>query len=106
MKKFFWSLLANAVNSGYDRGERYLSYLSPVFFGMLTCWQLQFSKIIVFLFFSINKLLFLDKIGLARKYQVHKTVTKAASFSGVCKTQTRYLRMADADGEMRIANCG
>ena len=25
---------------------------------------------------------------------------------GVCKTRTRYLRMADADGKMRIAKCG
>ena len=45
------SHLANAVNSGYDRGER---CLSPVFFAMLTCWHLQFSKIFAFLFFSIN----------------------------------------------------
>ena len=25
---------------------------------------------------------------------------------GVCKTRTRYLRMADADGKMRIEKCG
>ena len=33
---FFWSLLANAVNSGYDRGERCLSVM---FIALLTCWQ-------------------------------------------------------------------
>ena len=27
-------------------------------------------------------------------------------FSGVCKTRTGYLRMADADGKMRIEKCG
>ena len=52
MRKFsVFSHLANAVNSGYDRGER---CLSPVFFAMLTCWHLEFSKIFAFLFFSIN----------------------------------------------------
>ena len=48
-EKVFLSLLTNAVNSSYDRGER---CLSAVFFAMLTCWQLQFSKIFVFLFFQ------------------------------------------------------
>ena len=47
MKKFSLSLLANAVNSGYDQGER---CLSAVFFALLTCWHLQFSKIFAFLF--------------------------------------------------------
>ena len=28
------------------------------------------------------------------------------SNSGVCKTRTGYLRMADADGKMRIEKCG
>ena len=42
-----FSLLANAVNSGYDRDER---CLSPVFFALLTCWHVQFSKIFAFLF--------------------------------------------------------
>ena len=50
-QKKIWSHLANAVNSGYDRGER---CLSPVFFAMLTCWHLQFPKIFAFPFFFIN----------------------------------------------------
>ena len=41
MKKFSLSLLANAVNSGYDQGER---RLSPMFFALLTCWHVQFWK--------------------------------------------------------------
>ena len=49
----FLSLLANAVNSGYDRGERCF-ICSAVFLAMLTCWHVQFSKIFAFLFFSIN----------------------------------------------------
>ena len=79
-QKKIWSHLANAVNSGYDRGER---CLSPVFFAMLTCWHLQFSKIFAFPFFFINELLFLeflDKIGLARKSRVHNTMTKRPRF--------------------------
>ena len=45
---FFLSLLANAVNSGYDQyAER---CLSAVFLALLTCWHVQFSKIFVFLF--------------------------------------------------------
>ena len=47
MRKFSLSLLANAVNSGYDQGER---CLSPKFFALLTCWHVQFSKIFAFLF--------------------------------------------------------
>ena len=46
-RNFSLSLLANAVNSGYDQGER---CLSPKFFAMLTCWHVQFSKIFAFLF--------------------------------------------------------
>ena len=34
MRKFSLSLLANAVNSGYDQGER---CLSQMFFALLTC---------------------------------------------------------------------
>ena len=41
------SLLANAVNSGYDQGER---CLSPKFFALLTCWHVQFSEIFASLF--------------------------------------------------------
>ena len=48
MRKFSLSLLANAVNSGYDLSER---CLSPMFFALLTCWHEQFSK--VFAFFSL-----------------------------------------------------
>ena len=47
MRKFSLSLLTNAVNSGYDQGER---CLSPMFFALLTCWYVQFSKIFAFLF--------------------------------------------------------
>ena len=39
MRKFSLSLLANAVNSGYDQGER---CLSPMFFALLTCWHVQY----------------------------------------------------------------
>ena len=46
-KVFPMSLLANAVNSGYDQGER---CLSPMFFGLLTCLHVQFPKIFAFLF--------------------------------------------------------
>ena len=67
-----------AVNSGCDRGER---CLSAVFFAMLTCWHVQFSKVFAFPFFSINQLLFQDKIGFARKSRVYKTVTKRPRFS-------------------------
>ena len=41
------SLLENAVNSGYDQGER---CLSPMFFALLTCWHVKFWKIFAFLF--------------------------------------------------------
>ena len=43
---FFFALLANAVCSGYDRGER---CLSAICFVMFTCWNVQFSKIFAFL---------------------------------------------------------
>ena len=46
-REFSLSLLANTVNSGYDQGER---CLSPMFFALLTCWHVQFSKIFAFLF--------------------------------------------------------
>ena len=41
MRKFSLSLLANAVSSGYDQGER---CLSPKFFALLTCWHENFRK--------------------------------------------------------------
>ena len=69
MRKFSLSLLANAVNSGYDQGER---CLSAVFFALLTCWHVQFSKIFAFLF---SPYLHKGKTGPARKSRVHKTVT-------------------------------
>ena len=47
MRKFFLSLLANAVNSGYDQGEH---CLSPMFFALLTFWHVQFSEIFTSLF--------------------------------------------------------
>ena len=47
MRKFSLSLLAYAVNSGYDQGER---CLSPKFFALSTGWHVQFSKIFAFLF--------------------------------------------------------
>ena len=48
---FFLSLLTSALCSGYDRGER---CLSANFFAMFTCLHVQFSKIFVFLVFSMN----------------------------------------------------
>ena len=47
MRKVSLSVLANAVNSGYDQGEH---CLSPMFFALLTCWHVQFLKIFAFLF--------------------------------------------------------
>ena len=47
-EKVFLAFLANEVNSGHDRGE---CCLSALFFDLLTCWQVQFSKIFAFLFF-------------------------------------------------------
>ena len=52
MRKFSLSLLANAVNSGYDQGER---CLSAVLFALLTCWHVQLSK--TFAFYLYAKLL-------------------------------------------------
>ena len=46
-RESFLFLLANAVKSGYDQGER---CLSPMFFALLTCWHVQFWKIFAFLF--------------------------------------------------------
>ena len=46
MRKFSLSLLANAVNSGYDQGEH---CLYPMLLALLTCWHIQFSKIFAFL---------------------------------------------------------
>ena len=40
MRKFFFLASSNAVNSGYDQGER---CLSAVFFALLTCWHAKFS---------------------------------------------------------------
>ena len=71
MRKFFWSLLANAVNSGYDQGE---CCLSAVFFALLTCWHVQFSKI--FAFYLYAKL-------VSREIPEIKNSDKAASFSSV-----------------------
>ena len=47
MRNFFFVASSNAVNSDYDQGER---CLSAVFFALLTCWHVQFSKIFAFLF--------------------------------------------------------
>ena len=43
----FFVASSDTVNSGYDQGER---CLSAVFFALLTCWHVQFSKIFAFLF--------------------------------------------------------
>ena len=43
----FFVASSYAVNSGYDQGE---CCLSAVFFALLTCWHVQFSKIFAFLF--------------------------------------------------------
>ena len=40
MRKFSLSLLANAVNSGYDQGERCLSLM---FFSLLTSWHVAYN---------------------------------------------------------------
>ena len=78
-EKVFLSLLANALNSGYDQSER---CLSAVFFPLLTCWHVQFSKIFAFLF--LHKLTSIywqnwccEKIPKSQKSD------KAASFSCV-----------------------
>ena len=52
MRKFFLLLLANAVNSAHDQGE---CCLSAVFFALLTCWHVQFSKIFACLPFFLRK---------------------------------------------------
>ena len=71
MRKFSLSLLANAVNSGYDQGER---CLSAVFFALLTCWHVQFSKIFAFYLYA--------KLVLGEIPEI-KNSDKAASFSSV-----------------------
>ena len=75
----FLSLLANAVNSGYDRGQRCF-ICSAVFLAMLTCWHVQFSKIFAFLFFSKSKLLFPGKIDFAKKSRVPKQWQSGLTF--------------------------
>ena len=80
MREIFLSLLTNAVNSGYDRGDR---CLSAVFFALLTCWQVQFLKLFAFLFF------FYKVSSIYRQNWSRKEITssqnsdKAASFSSV-----------------------
>ena len=78
-EKVFFVASSNAVNSGYDQGER---CLSAVFFALLTCWHVQFS----------NNLpsFFLDKLtSIYRQNQSCKKIPnsqnslKAASFSSV-----------------------
>ena len=75
-KAFFCQFLQMlSTASGYNRGEL---CLSAVFFAMLTCWHVQFLKLFALLFFSLNLLLFLLKIGLVMKSRVHKTVKQSA----------------------------
>ena len=69
MRKFSLSLLANAVNSGYDLGER---CLSPMFFALLTCWHEQFSKMFAF-FFSlacVSSETYIGCIGMCRAKRI------------------------------------
>ena len=74
-KSFFCHFLQMLLTAlGYNRGEL---CLSAVFFAMLTCWHVQFSKLFALLFFSLNLLLFLLKIGLVMKSRVHKTVKQS-----------------------------
>ena len=47
LRKFSLPLLANAVNRGYDQGER---CLSQMFFALFTYLNVQFSPIFAFLF--------------------------------------------------------
>ena len=81
MRKFSLSLLANAVNSGYDQGER---CLSPVFFALLTCWHVQFSKIFAFLRSFLQKLTSIYRQNWScEKIPKSQNSDKATSFSSV-----------------------
>ena len=76
---FFLKLLANAVNSGHDQGERCLSAL---FFALLTFWHVQFSKIFAFLF--PPKLTSIHRQNWSREIiPKSQNSDKAASFSSV-----------------------
>ena len=79
MRKFSLSLLANAVNSGYDQGER---CLSPMFFALLTCWHVQFSKIFAFLFSLILTSIYRQNWS-SEKIPKSQNSDKATSFSSV-----------------------
>ena len=71
MRKLSLSLLANAVNSGYDQNER---CLSPVFFALLTCWHVQLS----------NKLTSIYRQNVScEKIPKSQNSYKATSFSSV-----------------------
>ena len=73
------SLRANAVNSGYDQGER---CLSPMLFSLLTCWQVQFSKNLASSFF--HKLTSIYRQNWScEKIPKSQNSDKATSFSSV-----------------------
>ena len=78
MRKFSLSLLANAVNSGYDQGER---CLSPMFFALLTCWHVQFSKIFAFPFSPLTSIY--RQNWSCEKIPKSQNSDKATSFSSV-----------------------
>ena len=79
MRKFYLSLLVNAVNSGYDQGER---CLSPMSFALLTCWHVQFSKMFAFLF--LHKLTSIYRQNwCCEKIPKSQNSDKATSFSSV-----------------------
>ena len=79
MRKFSLSLLANAVNSGYDQGER---CLSPKFSALLTCWHVQFSKYLPSCF--LHKLTSIyRKNWSCEKIPKSQNSGKATSFSSV-----------------------
>ena len=52
----------------------------------------------------------LQKLGFFRKEGIWLLAERFNNYrlfhGGVCKTRTGYLRMADADGKMRIEKCG
>ena len=78
-KVFFVASCKNAVNSGYDQGER---CLSPMFFALLTCWHVQFSKIFAFLFSLILTSIYRQNWS-SEKIPKSQNSDKATSFSSV-----------------------
>ena len=80
MRKFSLSLLANAVNSGYDQGER---CLSPMFFALLTCWHVQFRKYLPSSFLHKLTSIYGQNWSCEKIPKSQNSADKAASFSSV-----------------------